>query len=299
MTLLTGVLPILPSIFSADGALDEPGTRRVLEDLVASGAHGLVYPGLASEYEQLSSDERLRMTARLGDWMAGRIPFVIGASSANLDDAVRYAEAAAHAGAAAVMVLTPHALAKDLDGMASFYARIAACSGLPVMLQNAPAPMGVGLALERVAELARAVPGIRSVKEEAPPSGQRITQLTALAGDALDAVYGGAGARHLMDELARGAQGTMPACEISGLHVAMWDAWQAGRHDDARLLYERTLPLLTMQAVFRWRLTKAVLLRRGLIASDFTRAPGPALDAQDQRELGVMLARLKDVLPWA
>lgn len=299
MTVLTGVLPILPTVFAADGALDEAGTRRVLEDLIASGAHGVVYPGLASEYEHLSRDERLRMTAQLGAWTAGRIPFVIGASSASGDDAVRYAEAAARAGAAAVMVLTPHALAHDLTAMAAFYARIAESSGLAVMLQNAPAPMGVGLALERVAELARAVPGIRSVKEEAPPSGQRITRLSALAGDALDAVYGGAGARHLMDELARGAQGTMPACEISGLHVAMWAAWQAGRQDEARLLYERTLPLLTMQAVFRWRLTKAVLLRRGLIASDFTRAPGPALDAQDHRELGVMLARLKDLLPWA
>ncbi len=299
MTVLTGVLPILPTIFAADGALDETGTQRVLEDVIASGAQGVVFPGLASEYDHLSSAERLHMTARLGEWIGGRVPFVIGASSASVDDAVRYAEAAALAGAAAVMVLTPHALAQDLDAMAAFYARIADQSGLPVMLQNAPPPMGVGLALERVAELARAVPGIRSVKEEAPPSGQRITRLTELAGDALDAVFGGAGARHLMDELARGAQGTMPACEISGLHVAMVNAWHGGRQDDARLLYERTLPLLTMQAVFRWRLTKAVLLRRGLIGSDFTRAPGPALDALDQRELSAMLARLRDLLPWA
>lgn len=299
MTVLTGVLPILPTIFAADGDLDEAGTRRVLEDVINSGAHGVVFPGLASEYDHLTRDERLRMTARLGEWVAGRVPFVIGASSAGVEDAVRYADAAARAGAAAVMVLTPHALAQDLGAMAAFYARIAESSGLAVMLQNAPAPMGVGLALERVAELARAVPGIRSVKEEAPPSGQRITRLTLLAGDSLDAVYGGAGARHLMDELARGAQGTMPACEISALHVAMVDAWRSGHEDKARSLYERTLPLLTMQAVFRWRLTKAVLLRRGLIESDFTRAPGPALDALDWHELDVMLARLKDLLPWA
>ena len=53
--------------------------------------------------------------------------------------------------------------------------------------------MGIGLPLEKVAELARAVVGIRYVKEEAPPSGQRITKLTELAGDSLAAVFGIAG----------------------------------------------------------------------------------------------------------
>jgi 4-hydroxy-tetrahydrodipicolinate synthase len=51
-----------------------------------------------------------------------------------------------------------------------------------------------------------------------------------------------------------------------------------------------------MQAVFRWRLTKEVMRRRGLIKSAYTRAPGAALDAQDQKELGLMLARLKDLV---
>jgi 4-hydroxy-tetrahydrodipicolinate synthase len=40
-----------------------------------------------------------------------------------------------------------------------------------------------------------------------------------------------------------------------------------------------------------------VLLRRGLIGSDHVRAPGPALDAWDQRELDALLARIADLLP--
>jgi dihydrodipicolinate synthase/N-acetylneuraminate lyase len=292
MSLLTGVLPILPTVFDATGRIDESGMRHVLEYVIEAGASGLVFPGLASEYDCLSRDERLHLTARLGEWIGGRVPFVIGASAGSAAASAEFALAGARAGAAAAMILTPRELGADLAAQQRFYAEVAEQAGIPLMLQNAPPPMGLGLALELVAELARAVPGIRSVKEEAPPSGQRITQLSALAGNALDAVYGGAGARHLMDELARGARGTMPACEITELHVAMDQHWRAGRFDAARDLYERTLPLLTMQAVFRWRLTKAVLQRRGLIDSAFTRAAGPALDAADERELDIMLARL-------
>jgi len=225
------------------------------------------------------------------------VPFIVGASAVATDDAIAFAAAGAEAGAVAAMVLTPKVFADDPTGMRDFYRAVHRGSGIDIMLQNAPAPMGIGLSLEKVAELARSVDGIRYVKEEAPPSGQRITKLTELAGDSLLAVFGGAGARYVIDELTRGAKGTMPACEITELHVAMFDRFR--RRDDAgaRDLFERTLPLLNMQAVFRWRLTKAVLQRRGLIDSPFVRAPGPELDRYDRIELDALLERLADLLP--
>jgi len=294
---LGGVLPILPTIFHPTGEIDEAGTRNVLEYVIAAGADGVVFPGLASEYDTLSREERLHMTALIGEWIAGRIPFVIGASATTLEDAAAYADAGARAGAQTAMILTPHKLEKDLPAMADFFRRIRAQSKVDIMLQNAPAPMGIGLALDRVAQLAAEVDGIRYVKEEAPPSGQRITQLSELAGDALDAVFGGAGGRFVIDELKRGARGTMPACEITELHVAMIKAFNDGDEKRARDLFERTLPLLNMQQIFRWRLTKAVLQMRGIIASDFVRAPGPSLDRQDRAELAALLERLGDLLP--
>ncbi|AXB79368.1 dihydrodipicolinate synthase family protein [Novosphingobium sp. P6W] len=298
MTELKGVLPILPTIFTDAGTIDEAGTRRVLEYIIASGAQGVVFPGLASEYDMLSRDERLHLTALIGEWLGGRIPFVVGASSEDTADAIAYAEAGARAGAQAAMILTPKAYAADAGGMQAFFEAAHAGSGIAIMVQNAPAPMGIGLPLEQVAQLAHAVPGILYVKEEAAPSGQRITRLSELAGTSLDAVFGGAGARYVIDELVRGARGTMPACEVTELHVRMLAAFGEGREAEARDLFERTLPLLSMQAVFRWRLTKAVLLRRGLIDSAFTRAPGPELDRYDNAELDALLGRLADLLSF-
>lgn len=297
MGTLSGVLPILPTIFSPAGAIDEAGTRRVVEYIIAAGAHGIVFPGLASEYDTLSRDERLHMTRVLGDWIGERVPFIVGASAVATDDAIAFAAAGAQAGAVAAMVLTPQVFADDPAGMRDFYRAVHRGSGIDIMLQNAPAPMGIGLSLDKVAELARSVEGIRYVKEEAPPSGQRITKLTELAGDSLLAVFGGAGARYVIDELTRGAKGTMPACEITELHVAMFDAFRHKDEVGARDLFERTLPLLNMQAVFRWRLTKAVLQRRGLIDSTFVRAPGSELDRYDRLELDALLDRLADLLP--
>lgn len=294
---LSGVLPILPTIFTDTGAIDEAGNRRVLEYIIAAGADGVVYPGLASEFDSLTRNERLRMTDLIGAWIGGRVPFIVGASAADASDAIAYARAGSDAGADAAMILTPKALADDPAGMAEFFRDAHAGSGVDIMLQNAPAPMGSGLQLDDVAALARLVDGIRYVKEETPPSGQRITQLTKLAGPALDAVFGGAGARYLIDELARGARGTMPACEITEVHAAMLHKYWSSDEQGARDLFERTLPLLNMQAVFRWRLTKRVLLKRGLIDSAFVRAAGPELDGADIAELDALLTRISDLLP--
>jgi 4-hydroxy-tetrahydrodipicolinate synthase len=56
------------------------------------------------------------------------------------------------------------------------------------------------------------------------------------------------------------------------------------------------LPLLNFQAVFRMSMTKETLRRRGIIAHAGKRADGPELDPGDHRELGELLAEVRDLL---
>ena len=93
MAIVSGVLPVLPTIFKASGAIDEVGTRRVVEYIIASGAQGIVFPGLASEYDMLTRDERLHMTRLVGDWIGERVPFIVGASAVKTEDAIAFAAA--------------------------------------------------------------------------------------------------------------------------------------------------------------------------------------------------------------
>lgn len=292
---ISGVLPVLPSIFTAAGEVDEVGMRNVIDFIIASGADGIVFPGLASEYEELTRDERHALTSGVSQWIDGRVPFVIGASAETAELTAEYATAGAKAQCAAAMIMTPRELDGDVPGMIAFYDKVAQSSGISIMLQNAPRPMGVGLCIEDVLKIANAVEGITYVKEETPPCGPRVAALLA-ENPQIKGVFGGAGGRQIIDELRRGSLGTVPACEITEIHVAMMRAFQDGDENLARDMFDASLPLLTMQAVFRWRLTKDVLLRRGLIESDFTRAAGPKLDEADREEIGVLLARLDDVL---
>lgn len=290
MMRLSGVFPVVPTPFAADGSIDPAAFLRLVDFALSSGADGLVFPGMASEVETLSPEERATLVAALGEHLAGRVPFIVGASDADPVRAAARAEEGRRAGASAAMIMAPHGLGRDPHKQAQFYAAVAAETGLPIMLQNAPAPMGAGLAPEEVVAVVEAVPAIRFVKEETLPCGQHVTRILSRAEGRLDGVFGGAGARYVVDELARGAAGTMPAIELADVHAALLRAWIAGDRATARRLYTASLPLLTFQAVFRVRATKEVLRRRGLLASTVARAAGPVPDADDIRELEALLA---------
>jgi 4-hydroxy-tetrahydrodipicolinate synthase len=186
----------------------------------------------------------------------------------------------------------------DATAQIAYFRGVAEAAGTtPIMLQNVPPPAGAGLAPAVVLEILRAVPQVQYVKEEALPSGQRLTTLLHGAeGTSLRGVFGGAGGRYITDELRRGAAGTMPAIELAEVHVALWRAHRNGDADAARRLFTRMLPILNVQAVFRWALTKHVLVTRGLIANNGQRAPGPALDEFDRAEVAAFLADIDDLL---
>jgi 4-hydroxy-tetrahydrodipicolinate synthase len=294
---LDGVFPVLPTPFDAAGAPDPVALARLVDFAIEAGVDGIVYPGMASEVETLTAAERGMMVAALGRALAGRLPFIVGASHADPAEAAARAREGQAAGAVAAMIMAPPGLKADVAAHIGFYAAVAAAvPGLDLMLQNAPAPNGAALSPELVVEVALGVPAIRHVKEETLPCGQHVSRILAAAGGRLDGVMGGAGARFVLDEWARGAAGTMPALELADAHVAMWRAWRAGDRAEARRLYTLTLPLLLFQMNFRVRATKAVLRARGLLDETSARAAGPRFDPGDAAELLELIATARPAL---
>ncbi len=291
MPTIAGVFPVLPTPFTPEGPPDITAFLRLADFALEAGVDGVVFPGMASEVETLTAEERATMVATLGRQLGGRTTFVVGASHADPAQSAARAREGQAAGAVAAMIMAPPGCGQDVAQHVAFYRAVAeAAPGIGIMLQNAPAPNGAGLPPEKVAAIAAEVPAIRYVKEETLPCGQHVTRILAAAKGGLEGVMGGAGARFIMDELARGACGTMPALEIADAHVTLWKAWQRGDRAEARRIYTLTLPLLAQQMTFRVRATKELLKRRGLLTHTGARAAGPKLDEGDLAELGELLA---------
>lgn len=309
---LHGILPVLATPFVKDSseslALPPPGGApavaesdmvRIVDFVLEAGAQGVVFPGVASEFSFLTVDERQGLTALVSERVAGRVPLVVGASAETAEKVIQLAEAGVEHAASAAMVLPPAILGTDAEAVIDFLQTVSLGTQVDLILQNAPPPAGAGLSVETIAQVMAAVPQVQYVKEETLPSGQRITQLRQLAAGHLRGIMGGGGARYVIDELNRGACGAMPACELTDIHVALLKAHQAGDTRRARQLYNRTLPLLLFQAVFRMRMTKEVLSQRGIIRHAGLRAPIPPLDEQDRVELTSLVDEVADLFTVA
>jgi len=293
---LTGVFPVLPTPFDAYGNPDTASLRKLVDYLLRCGVDGMTYPGVASEVGQLAVEERQALVDLVLSEVAGRVPVIAGVSSSDAATTIRLAVAATESGAAALMVAVPPDRKSAAEQIAYFKQVATAAGGAVLMLQNVPPPVGAGLDPEVLIQVLQAVPSIRYVKEETLPSGQRLSVLRAKAPANLLGVFGGAGGRYITDELRRGAAGTMPAIELAEVHTALFKAHREGDADRVRTLFTRMLPILNVQAVFRWSLTKYVLKKRHLIAETRQRMPGPLLDEMDQADVDAFLVDIEDLL---
>lgn len=294
MDRLKGVFPVVQTPFDRQQRLDTESLEREVDFCKRAGAHGLVYPVLASEFQHLTLAERRLGLETVLQAAAGEIPVVAGVADTSAAGAEEHARHAAQHGATAVIALPPYIGSPSVDEAAAYYAVIAAAAdGLPVFIQDAPP----GLPVPSIMQLLRDIENVRYVKEENEPSAHNISRLLDELGDECWGVFGGAWCRWMMSELDRGAHGFMPSVEIVDGHVQVWNLYHAGRTEEARAIYNRLLPFINLGFCLGLGLIKEALVKRGILATAATRRPGlPSLDACDRRELDIVLADLEDVL---
>jgi len=169
---------------------------------------------------------------------------------------------------------------------------------IPFVLQDHPQSTGVQMSTAVILRILKAIPTCVMVKHEEFPGLAKLSALRAASerGE-IDrvSILGGNGGLFLPEELARGADGAMTGFAFPEALVEVVKLWFAGKRDVAEDLFDAYLPVIRHenQLGLGLALRKETLRRRGIIASSRVRAPGPALDADDQAELTHLLDRLE------
>jgi 4-hydroxy-tetrahydrodipicolinate synthase len=285
---LKGVFGLLPTPYTEDYEIHTADLRRAADFCCRSGQHGIVWPVMVGEFYFLGEEERIRHLDAVLDEVNGRLPVVFGCSGVSVPQVLLFARAAQQAGADAIIAMAPAqtnaAIAIDM------FKRLADAYYGPIILQNAAAY--APLTGEQIATLIEDVPQIEYVKEERPPGPRHIAEVYQLVGTKVKTIFGGFGGRVLPDELRRGANGSMPACEIADLLAKVIERWWAGDEAGARDLHRRLLPLIQLES---HPFMRYILKRRGVFSSTVERAPSAltALDAEDKREISILIEAIQ------
>ena len=291
-----GIFPIVATPYLENGGVDMPTLAKETRFLHRAGVHGIVWPQLASEYALLAFEERIAGAETIVTAAKGLRPkVVIGVQAEDAETAVKYAEHAKKIGPDAIIALPPRKGNQrefDLAAVEDYYRKIAAACPLPMFMQ-AIGNMSVAF----VAKLTREIPNLYFVKDEAGHTLSRITQFLELAQEKKPLPFTGGHGRTLIDEMARGSAGSMPAASWVDLYVRVWRLWHEGRRAEAMDMFSKVMLFVTEVSAWGLPALAYVLHLRGVFPNWRVRNPqARKLDEHAKQSLERTLAFVKPYL---
>jgi 4-hydroxy-tetrahydrodipicolinate synthase len=300
--LLSGVVPVVPTIFRDDETVDLDGTVRVVDYLIDAGVDGVCLLANYSEQFSLTDAEREEIGRRLLGHIAGRLPVIVTTSHYSVRVAAARSRAAQELGASMVMVMPPFfgaTMTVPGPGVIEYFRRVADAIDIPVMVQDAPlsaTPLPAGL----LVDLVQQVPQVQYAKIEVPGAADKLNALVSALGDRLPGPFDGEESVTLIPDLDAGATGTMPSSMVPGELGQIVRAHAAGDRATAVRAWEDLLPLIHFEnRQCGLRAQKILLAEGGIIGSDRTRAPLRPVSPRTRRGL-IELAQQRDplILRW-
>jgi dihydrodipicolinate synthase/N-acetylneuraminate lyase len=145
---IRGVIPPLVTPLLDSNRLDVDGLGHVVERMLAAGVHGLFALGTTGEAPNLSRALREQTVKEACRLAAGRVPVFAGISDCSVDEALQQADAAAEAGASAVVFTPPYYFPNSQAEVLRFSERLARRLSLPYLLYNIPSHTRNGFDVE-------------------------------------------------------------------------------------------------------------------------------------------------------
>ncbi len=229
-----GSVPALVTPFTASHAIDEAAMGRLVEHVIAGGAHGFNILGSTGEFALVPPAQRRIVLRAAAAANRGRVPMIVGCGRPSLAETqAEVAEAADH-GADAVLVTPSYYLFLGADDIRRQFGAIARSAKTPIHFYNYPLLTKAVIGPAVIAQL-RADGSIHGIKDSGGNAAflARVLSLTHADRDFRVLVGGTA---YFLAALALGAHGATGA--IGGvapwIELAVYDAFRAGDLPRAR-----------------------------------------------------------------
>ena len=162
--MFTGSLVALVTPMLADGALDMPRFRALIDWHIDQGTDGLVIVGTTGESPTVNTDEHCLLIRSAVEQAAGRIPVIAGTGANSTAEAIELTRCAKAAGAAAGLSVAPYYNKPTQEGLYQHFKAIAEAVDLPLILYNVPGRTVADISNDTALRLAK-LPGVIGIKD--------------------------------------------------------------------------------------------------------------------------------------
>lgn len=177
--MIQGSIVAIVTPMHADGSLDLPGLRKLIDWHIAEGTDGIVIVGTTGESPTVTVEEHCELIKIAVEHTAKRIPIIAGTGGNSTAEAIELTAYAKKVGADASLLVVPYYNRPTQEGMYQHFKKIAEAVDLPAILYNVPGRTVADMSNDTILRLAQ-VPGIVGVKDATGNIG-RGTDLIRLA----------------------------------------------------------------------------------------------------------------------
>jgi len=175
--MLSGSLVAIVTPMHADGALDLPRLKSLIDWHVHEGTDGIVIVGTTGESPTVNVEEHCTLIKSAVEFAAGRVPVVAGTGGNSTNEAIELTRYAKSVGVQYSLSVVPYYNKPMQEGLYRHYRAIAEAVDLPMLLYNVPSRTIADLSNDTTLRLS-AVPNIVGIKE-ATSNVDRVTDLLA------------------------------------------------------------------------------------------------------------------------
>ena len=297
-TPLTGILPVAPTPFHADGAVDEEGMRRVLDCMIDQCVDAICILANYSEQFVLSDAERETLTRVSLEHVGDRVPMIVTVSHFSTQVVIDRARAAQDMGASMLMMMPPYhgvGLVPPPEGIFEHFAHVSDAINIPIMIQDAPLS-GATLPVPLLVRMAKEIEHVSYFKMETPFAADKLAALIEAGGKDIVGPFDGEEAVTLLADLDAGCTGTMTSALQPELIRPIVTNYLAGDLDAALAGWRDCLPLINHEnRQCGLRAAKVVMKEGGVIGSDHVRHPLQPMTLRTRDRL-LQLAADRDVI---
>ena len=186
--MIKGSIVAIVTPMHADGSLDYPGLRKLIDWHIAEGTDGIVIVGTTGESATVNVQEHCELIKLAVEHTRGRIPIIAGTGGNSTEEAIMLTRYAKDVGADAALLVVPYYNRPTQEGMYRHFKAIADAVDLPIILYNVPGRTVADMSNETVLRLT-AIPNIVGLKDATGNIG-RGAELLRLAPKSF-AVYSG------------------------------------------------------------------------------------------------------------
>ena len=266
--MIQGSIVAIVTPMHADGSLDLPGLRKLIDWHIAEGTDSIVIVGTTGESPTVSVEEHCELIRVTVEHAAKRIPIIAGTGGNSTAEAIELTRYAKSVGAAASLQVVPYYNRPTQEGMYQHFKAIAEAVDLPVILYNVPGRTVADMSNETILRLAQ-VPGVVGVKD-ATGNIARGTDLIRLAPKDFS-VYSGDDATAMALMFCGGKGNISVTANVAprAMHELCVAAME-GRVADAVKINNRLIPLHNKLFIepnplpVKWALTKMGLMESGI-----------------------------------